>query len=126
VVIPNSVEIIGERCFDGCRSLNEVVFEEGSNLTRIDGRAFSFSGLESIRIPSKVEIIGESCFYGCEDLHEVIFEGGFNLREIGPAIFEGCSNLKRITVYSGMNELGFEALRNRGVRVIAETTENRQ
>jgi hypothetical protein len=35
VVISRMVTEIGEKCFCKCRSLSEIVFEEGSNLKKI-------------------------------------------------------------------------------------------
>jgi hypothetical protein len=75
IVVPKSIELIGEYCFSRCESLNEAIFESGCNLKRIEKWAFRFSGLNSIRIPSKVEFIGEYCFSRCRSLTEVIFEG---------------------------------------------------
>jgi hypothetical protein len=36
IVIPSSVEMLGERCFSGCRSLSSITFESGSRLSRIE------------------------------------------------------------------------------------------
>jgi hypothetical protein len=35
VIIPRSVEIVGESCFIGCPNVKEIVFEEGSALKEI-------------------------------------------------------------------------------------------
>jgi hypothetical protein len=45
VMIPWSVEILGERSFSGCRSLELVTFESGSRLERIDKSMFEGSGV---------------------------------------------------------------------------------
>jgi hypothetical protein len=94
IIIPKSVEFLGEKCFCRCLSLSEVVFESGSNLTRIDkeafcsdGNVFNYSGLKSMRIPPKVECIGEYCFSYCKSLSEVIFEAPSSLKEIGRGAF---------------------------------------
>jgi hypothetical protein len=64
IVIPQTVEFLGDSCFFYCKSLSEVIFESGSNLKRIEKSAFCRSGLKSVRIPAKVEFIGEWCFFG--------------------------------------------------------------
>jgi hypothetical protein len=79
IVVPNSIEMFGAKCFYQCESLKEVIFESGCNLKRIEKWAFRLSGLKSIRIPSKVEFIGEECFSHCKSLNEVIFEGGCDI-----------------------------------------------
>jgi hypothetical protein len=98
IVIPNSVEIIGERCFSET-SLNEVIFESGCNLKGIESAAFVSTRLKSIRIPSKVEFIGEGCFSHCDSLNEVIFESGCNLTRIEKSAFS-FSGLKSIRIPS--------------------------
>jgi hypothetical protein len=35
ILIPNNVQNIGKRCFDGCKSLYEVLFESDSKLIKI-------------------------------------------------------------------------------------------
>jgi hypothetical protein len=90
IVIPSCVEFIAEQCFRRCKSLNELIFENDSNLKRIDKYAFSSSGLKSVQIPAKVESIGEGCFSHCESLNEVIFESDSNLKRIGKGAFSSC------------------------------------
>jgi hypothetical protein len=73
--IPKSVEFVGNSCFDDCKSLIEVIFEEGCHLKGIDEPAFSDSGLKSILIPISVEFVGKNCFFECKSLNEVILTG---------------------------------------------------
>jgi hypothetical protein len=61
-VVRKECEMIGDRCFSKCKSVNEVVFEEGSRLQSIGARAFYDCGIKSIAIPSGVEVIGKQCF----------------------------------------------------------------
>jgi hypothetical protein len=56
-VVPPRVEVIGDRCFWGCRSIREVLFEEDSELKVIWQYAFLDSSVKSIRIPKNVEIL---------------------------------------------------------------------
>jgi hypothetical protein len=98
IVVPKSIEFIGEYCFVECKSLDEVIFESGCNLKRIEKGTFSRSGLKSIRIPSTVEFIGEECFSRCKFLKEVIFEGK---SVISPRAFSG-SRVKVVMVPVGV------------------------
>jgi hypothetical protein len=59
---------LGEQSFYGCESLESVTFESGSRLERIEGFAFSRSGLTSIEIPSSVVVLGKGSFRVCESL----------------------------------------------------------
>jgi hypothetical protein len=110
VIIPGSVEFLGEGCFSKCRSLTEVIFEDESNLKRIDDSAFRGSGLKLIRIPKSVEFVGKGCFYKCESLIEVIFEDESNLKRIDDSAFRG-SGLKSIRIPKSVEFLGKNCFR---------------
>jgi hypothetical protein len=68
IILPASVEILGDECFSLCGSLYSVTFESGSRLSRIEGRAFSETGFIEIIIPSSVEVLDEECFSWCGSL----------------------------------------------------------
>ena len=63
IAIPKGVEEIPNRAFDGCKSLREVVFEEGSRLKTIGNDAFyKCHSLTAIRLPRRLKSAGESAF----------------------------------------------------------------
>ena len=63
VVIPASVEKIGSHAFDKCKSLKEVIFQEGSRLEKVESFAFyECVNLSTIELPNSVQSIGEGCF----------------------------------------------------------------
>ena len=73
VVIPDSVEIIGQNTFNNCSYLETVIISANSNLTAIGNNAFSgCSSLVSIYIPAGVVTIGDSAFNNCGELEEFI------------------------------------------------------
>jgi hypothetical protein len=41
IVIPASVEVLGEECFLGCTLLQSITFEQGSRLREVGRSAFS-------------------------------------------------------------------------------------
>jgi hypothetical protein len=55
VVIPGSVEVVGENCLAGCRSLSSVTFESGSQLSIIEERVLFESGLGGMILRTSVE-----------------------------------------------------------------------
>ncbi|MBD5552346.1 MAG: leucine-rich repeat domain-containing protein [Lachnospiraceae bacterium] len=55
IMIPASVYYIGEGAFCGCRSMEEIVFEEG--LVVVDSWAFSAVSVERIQFPESLESI---------------------------------------------------------------------
>ena len=61
VVIPDSVEVVGERAFAGCNGLKELRL--GRGIKKIEISAFaSCSSLKSVVIPGSVEVVGEGAF----------------------------------------------------------------
>jgi hypothetical protein len=76
IIIPQSVEVLGEGCFADCSSLSSVIFEIGSRLSRIENEVFIGTGLVEIIIPASVEVLGEGCFADCSSLSSVTFESG--------------------------------------------------
>jgi hypothetical protein len=61
IVVPASVEILGEECLSNCRLLSSVSFESGSRLARIERRAFyDCSSLKSLFLPASLEFIAGS------------------------------------------------------------------
>lgn len=66
-ITPKSLRKIGAEFFGNCKSLNEVVLNEG--LVEISDSAFEYCGaLEKLDIPSTVTSIGENCFKSCSGL----------------------------------------------------------
>lgn len=87
IVIPSSVEIIGERAFADCENLNMVILFSG--LKEIGAEAFSgCSQLASFTLPDSLETIGARAFAGCENLYYFLDLTGPALREIGTGAFD--------------------------------------
>ena len=95
IEIPASVQVIESTAFNGCTSLVSVVFEEGSQLSKICGGyissnysahlgAFSdCTALTDIEIPAKVQVIEAAAFKNCSALKSVTFESDSQLETIG-------------------------------------------
>ena len=67
LVIPNSVESIGNYAFQSCSGLTSVTIP--NTVTSIGGCAFmKCSGLTSVTIPNSVTSIGDEAFYYCSAL----------------------------------------------------------
>lgn len=66
VCVPANVREIWDSCFEECRCLKSISFEEGSQLLAIRQRAFAHSTLETITLPKRLCSIGSQafmCFY---------------------------------------------------------------
>ncbi len=111
IVIPTSVEFIGQYAFYGCgckstatidndttttiKGIDVIVMGDGVKV--IEAYAFyNFVSLKKIVIGNGVERIDAKAFYKCESLEEVVF--GSNLTEIGNRAFYKCENLKAISL----------------------------
>lgn len=134
VVIPNTVSYIGEYAFYNCASLKNVVFEEGSTCTIIQGYAFfecpnliSFTGCDAL------ETIEENAFEKSEltNLTEFTFSDsnisfqknmfansklttaylGDNFEVTNDYMFMNCTELKTITISSKVTEFGTSSLK---------------
>jgi hypothetical protein len=84
--IRKEIKVIDDFCFEGCQSLQQIFFEEGTQLQRIGKNAFHNTSLTSIQIPSTVTCIDDQCFYECHHLCEVAFEFPSHLQVIDSAL----------------------------------------
>ncbi len=81
IVIPASVQRIGEQAFSSCYYLEELLFEEGSQLQRIGSRAFFDTKLTEVVIPPSVKEIRGSAFRDCEYLQTAKIPKGCTLAD---------------------------------------------
>jgi hypothetical protein len=106
VCIPSSIETLFGQAFYGSRSLSVVVFEYGSNVSRIERAAFgSCQLLSSICLPSSLLSLGNQCFSYCESLASVTWEPIAKIRSIGESAFIDCSSLRSLFLPSAIETL---------------------
>lgn len=100
VVIPASVTVIRQDAFSYCDNLTSVTFEDGSNLTEIEGFAFNYcEQLQEFVIPENVTSIGSGNFFGCKALQSITIPA--NVETIGGSTFSYCTNLKTVKFAKG-------------------------
>ena len=98
---PSVVEV-PDAAFLNCRSLREVVLNEG--LVTIGCRAFAHCrSLESITLPSTVIEIGSNAFTYCFGLEKIVLNEGVLI--IGAYSFSDCSALESITIPSTVTSI---------------------
>ena len=118
VVIPDTVEYVGDRAFADCPKLEKVEFK--GNDCRLDSWAFGhnlklksvvlprkltslddwsiFEGdplLEAVNIPDTVEILSDAVFANCKSLKRLSF--GKSLRTVRRVCFERCTSLESVS-----------------------------
>jgi hypothetical protein len=113
ICIPRNVEMLGKSCFAGdytkANSLESIIFESDSRLTRIEDSCFKCCSLKSMCIPRNVEMLGKLCFAGdyekFNSLESITFENDSRLIRIEDSCFQQCS-LKSINIPRNVEILG--------------------
>lgn len=95
IVLPDSIEQIGDSAFEGCTELTSINIPR--SLVFIENRVFSYcTGLTSVIIPNNVMQIGDSAFEGCTGLTSINIPN--SVREIGDYAFYGCTGLTTLKI----------------------------
>ncbi len=94
VVIENGVTSIGREAFYACSKLTNINIPD--SITEIGCAAFSQSGLTDIVIGNGVKSLGDHEFQLCGALTSVTIGSG--VTTINANTFDGCDNLKSITI----------------------------
>jgi hypothetical protein len=97
--VPESVEIIGDRCFNHCSNMERIEFEGSSRLKRISEMAFCGCRLHWITIPALTEEIDGSAFVNCPWITIRVAPGNLHFRVEGN--FLVMSDGKEIVRYFG-------------------------
>ena len=110
VEIPDSimgrpVRGIGEWAFSDCRGIKSVVIPP--SVSRIGGRAFIWSGLNSVTIPANIKSVGCAAFHGCSDLKAVTIQPG--VEQLESTAFMWCSSLESVSIPASVTSIGKEA-----------------
>ena len=136
VIIPKEFVKIDSCAFENCITLEEVLFEEDSNLSQIGSAAFygchnlvqivipssvtsidngafmDCVGIVKINIPDNLINIGDFAFGGCSNLTDVCFGDGSSLKSIGIHAFNSCSKLDNILLPDNIETIGYESFYN--------------
>ena len=103
VILPNSIENIGNECFAHSTKLETVVLPE--NLKTVGRSMFhSCKALKSIKIPEGITTIEQSAFHSCLALEYVWLPT--SLKSIGNSAFFGCTALNHINIPLGVETFG--------------------
>ena len=101
---------LGSGMFANCTALTSVA--RPSSLSRIEGSAFSGSGLQSVVVPASVTEIESFAFSGCKALTSLSFAEGSALESVGMSVFDGCSALTEIALPESLSSVGYMAFQD--------------
>lgn len=116
VVLPNSVEIIGNSAFSDCSKLTAMTIP--NSVTVIGSGAFRSCSFSEIVIPAGVSVIGEHAFYTCRlnnfivDPNNLVYaslEGVLFNKELTMLISYPSGRLGEYTVPSTVTKIGADA-----------------
>ncbi len=117
LIMPNSVEHIGDGSFFKCENLSSITFgnqlktigsENGENVEY--GAFDNCASLTSITIPNTVTSIGVYAFYKCEKLEEINMPTSLSI--IKNYAFSKCTSLKGISFPSSLKTIEGGAFKN--------------
>jgi hypothetical protein len=107
IIVGKKVKVLRKSCFEGCRYLNQLEFEIGSELERIGPRALSdCQSLSSIEIHARVTIIDKASFEGCDSLESVLIGKDSSLVTIGERAFASCTSLRSFDIPRWVGGIG--------------------
>lgn len=106
IVLPDSLQSIGDYAFYYCESLTEVDLPD--SLQSIGEGAFRYcESLTEVDLPDSLQSIGNSAFAECESLTEVDLPD--SLQSIGYGAFEKCHSLTKIDLPDSVQSIGKRA-----------------
>ena len=121
IIIPESIEIIGERAFEGCVNVNSITMSD--HVTTLAPGAFEgCENLKKITLSSNIDSIGSNAFRECKTLES--FDFPENITNISDHIFYGCTGLKSVTMSDNVITIGIEAFWNCNILKDMELSKN--
>ena len=125
--LSDDIEEIPDYAFDGLSVIKKVIWP--SNLNYIGECAFSRTGIEEVILPETVTFISYAAFSQCKSLKKVIIpsqasydynafykctaleEVDIKTSLIAQSMFEGCTSLKKIKLYEGLERIEYGAFK---------------
>lgn len=103
VIVPESVNSIGNSVFSGCKNLTDITL--GNGIASIGEGSFQNCGkLVSVSIPQSVTYIGANAFAYCASLKSINIPEG--VTSIENNTFASCSNLSSVMLPTSLTEIG--------------------
>ncbi len=105
VIIPETVQTIGNGAFRNNPQMKTVTFAGNSQLQMIDAYGFAgCSSLNGIILPASLTTLGTAAFNDCTSLTAIDIPGG--ITTISGSAFYGCGKLASVTLHEGLTTIG--------------------
>lgn len=103
IIIPYTVQELGDGLFWGCRNLKEIRID--CKIDKLPNSIFAYcSSLASFDVPQCIKTIETGAFYQCINLLEINLSS--ELRIVGNRAFEGCTNLVSLNIPESIESIG--------------------
>lgn len=102
IVIPDSVQTIGNYAFYECSCLQSITLSR-ELLTIGDYAFYNCNALQTLIFPNKLQTIGDYAFYSCDALQSVDIPD--SVKTLGSRSFASCANLKEVTIGAGVENI---------------------
>lgn len=104
VTLPETVEVISEYAFAGCKDIEKVCGGGNKPLKLEDAAFYKCENLTNIDVKAGFSKIGSCVFAECKSLKE--FTVGENVSKLGSLAFMKCEALRKVTFLSNKTSLG--------------------
>lgn len=101
ITISKNVEVISRQAFYGASQLSEVIFEENSQLKRVDAESFFGTNLTEIILPETLESIGNAAFRSNQYLESITILS-IEMVKLGVEVFDFTHEDLKIYVLSDL------------------------
>lgn len=109
IILPDSLEKIGDCAFHDCKKLKKIKIPDTVN--NIGVACFCYCvKLESVNIPKHLKVISNQCFYNCSSLLKIDIPD--SVTELGLASFSNCKELREIIIPGSVKSLGNSCFQN--------------
>lgn len=117
-VVPETVEILGENCFNYNSNLKNIILHDG--IKEIGAGAFQYTQITEILLPSQITSLPDNCFANTQLKHftsrtRAAGDAGLaipsRITSIGNKCFYNCANIENLTIENGVQSLGENCFR---------------
>ena len=101
IIIPSSVNTIGQSAFQNCTALKSIIIP--NQVTKLNSNTFGgCSSLEVVKLSNSLEHIENNVFGGCTSLKSIIIPS--SVTSISTGAFSGCSSLETVKLPDSLEE----------------------